>query len=1604
MAEETKENSGNSPPLEEDSFELGDTIYLSGKNGAWEVSGKIYYLDESRIQILPTDKARNLETIEIIDGEFDPEAQIERLVLVSKRTNPAFVVQSNFHVGQVVDTIKDDGTLGPTYTITAIDSAKDTATFKDEGDDIRTIEFNFSGIPRDYNNEFVIMRSREAPIPILELEEVVRPEEVEEEKKGEDELEVLGTIDVEESREVVFVPKTEQIIEDPIQYSDMFQDLLNCLKVYQQKSPKYLAQTRQLVELMMTLRNDVVKYTKSGEPDGMKQNSYMSLGQLLENVSVPLAKPVIQANRVLNLDLAEDYYKRTGSVMDPPSQSSVPNVTLGFLEPTVKAAVEYYKTQIGKRKEQEAQEGMLPNWYVDWDGYFQKFFMAWYPKGEGRERAFLKDTDFFRSDIPELDGAGGFEEKIGGLKADSKKSKDKGMFAGEETLIGLSILRGTSGRTGKLNPKESARIIESPERGVISYQVLFPLQFLREFGSIRSSKLAMDVGTSMIKPLSIAKIIRDKKGITDIPSAGAILAVSSSSLGNISLEDWLENQPLESRGIGDLYTYLTSLGLSSVELTIDQFAALTSKVTLYIANLRDGIIKINAESQKQLSEITLTNKPFLSQERAKLFIDNLHADYLNEQIDLFRNRFPSYRENELALFSFLMSQKLIDYTLAILAKGETLAKETVRIRRNLYMEAVERRTIINRKKKLVGEIPQPNPCAHVNALAIVKKTKDESSYFKLLAKFVTKFGSERKDNWLQCTLCNRECLCYHDMLLLQEFLKPREKDVLHKELLLAFSEGQFHGRYCCKNCGQTISDVEYDNSLEYDDEGKPMSGRSVLVDKDAIQEEQLNLFLDAPVEKVEPFEFKTERENLIYKTALQLADKVGIAFTKQDLKKIIQRVDAELLRQPSVEEYAVTYKSAKAAGKTIPDYGTLYHRVLVCSTAAQLLICVQTNIPGYTIRYVIEGCKPGFSGYPFGDDSDKTGINYFACAVGGVMKNEAPWNLTGFQKGAKDKREALIGSYIGKLAGAAMNTMSVQEEVDRKKEHNEKIFGEGVEDGKLKELVHQGFLPPLLKSSDTVKAPIVEAAASESQKIQAWFLQANQQAFTTGVLDARSVYTTTTCCFTSIKEPGKFWKDQTGLPTLPEEATRSGSHGSSLNVHFKSPPLDTLSVVASEKDYYKIFLQICFTGPREGMKHEPGYDHVCPHCAFVFPKDPSIMNFETEGLAALQSQGIDVSKAAFEALVDKMYLTYTIEKSKKIKISTGEELLMKLADLNPPPFEGWKALLYNVKEELAAIPEEKKGDEFEVAKAYNALSNKAQEDYDEILKRMGSENTTTLQQIVEQTTSSAVQSIHDYVMIPYLRLANRFNMNSLYNLQNFDIPHQTEEDVLADLREHLKYNNEIITKGYVKGLTKAKVHYISQQFFALFPVLQKEVRTPLVPGGKVGVPYLLKAAIYGMIQSYINPNEVPPIEMVDFKPGDSLQDVSSRANLQILYQFLKRYREEGINFSSDQIREALAKRKESEKLRIINRLDKMSEEEKRVDLLNKKLGLGEWARGGTKGIAVLNQEQYDYENWELFEMGAKKRREREPDQSGFMAGGAEREDGYDAYDRSKDDE
>ena len=89
-----------------DIFELGDKIHIIG--GRFDNSrGRIYYIDETRIRILPDGVSDRLVDLEMADGYLLEEYEIENLYLVSKRKSPSFVVQQDYRVGQMAEAFLD---------------------------------------------------------------------------------------------------------------------------------------------------------------------------------------------------------------------------------------------------------------------------------------------------------------------------------------------------------------------------------------------------------------------------------------------------------------------------------------------------------------------------------------------------------------------------------------------------------------------------------------------------------------------------------------------------------------------------------------------------------------------------------------------------------------------------------------------------------------------------------------------------------------------------------------------------------------------------------------------------------------------------------------------------------------------------------------------------------------------------------------------------------------------------------------------------------------------------------------------------------------------------------------------------------------------------------------------------------------------------------------------------------------------------------------------------------------------------------------------------------------------------------------------------------
>lgn len=1609
-------------------FELGDRVIILG--GRYDgTRGRIYLLDEERIRLLPDGVSDRLIEVPIVEGDLDPSLGIEQFLLLSKRASPAFVAQINAHVGDLADTFDIGGEMGLTYTIMSINEAEDSMVLEDETGAPLDLNFNFVGIPLD--SPFAVLRPRQPPLPVID--EATAEAAAEEAANDADEFELVEEIEA-EMKGLTEIPSTQRFYPDMVQRQDMFQDMLQALDFRAQKNPKEQKTIRRIVELCLLMRNEVVRYLPTGEPAGERATVFQTVGELLSSVDVPLARPLLNAKRSLYLDKAgeENPLELPGKAID-----------LHYLSQTLEETNAFMETQLGGIQGQALAGDSLPAWYLSMETFFKRYFTAWTPDEAvpGTGVTFMGDKEFIRAPGPSNEP--GEATTDGLLKVPPPPTKKSAYLITPDNVgkVPLSLLKGLGPRYTRLRGKDEQRRIESGDDGILQAQVLFPRATERSLGSTRSGKLAKDIGLSHMASHTMAEILKVLGGIPDEASAGSILSVGpgGNTDGNVAIEDWLRMQPFQIQGLGDALTELKSVGLSQKELTADQQGVLLEKLEQLRALLNQYITEERQLSVKGLSELRLTTQPFLQGEALEEFLAVLAEEpLLNQRVTEWKSQYPVYKDSDIGLFagvSVLMADLLIT---ALAGLPGPLARERNRRVRDQFLEALRAAMAKAAKASFSGEMPVPNRCPHVRDLLIVRKVKDDDDRMQLLARFIAQYKGGRQDNWLSCNNCKQNLICYHEELQIQEYLRPREKDQLHKELLLAFSGGVFQGHYMCKNCGQNISDLEFDQNMEFDDDGRPMMGRGVMVDADAVAEEAMDNALGAPAQAVEEMTFATETQTLVYRVARQIFDRVGIYASHDAYKRLVTRVETDLQKQPTREEYARLEArkktEAKAAGRAWKgiDYDVLINRNMVGIVGAQALIEVQTHVPDLVLRYKLPGCRAGFTGFPLGREEEKTGIDYIACGIASIKKNETPWNLTGFLRVSNDKaRQEAVSKIVEGFVRESLKTAAVQQLLVEKRAYYQGLYGSAEFAGHLPETVLPGFrpVPYVVTAEEAAADAVVPAAATPLEAARAWIQTAHRIARANGTFVRGSPFSETSCCFTKVDRPREFWgeKESSELPKLPLKTPLKGLAGSEVVLPFKPRKKAVLLAEPDESLFYRVFLNCCFTGPRKGYPHEPGYTNTCVHCGFVFPESPyiplpappmgdkqllkdymeEVNGILGKGKTALATQKVVVNAETFNDLLDTIHTNFRIPATEKEPPSAGMKLLENFMDLSPEPFSGWRALMAQTMERVAKLTPA--AGEIEVAEAYGPLSDLVTDILGDVQRRINARSATALKSVFEQSPSKVVESFRTYFLVPLQRLKNQFRTDSLKVPAAYALSEETTQDIQAILDRHFEYMGQLQKR--LTGYTPQKVAWAAERMADVLPKIQGAIRAPYLPGGGLGVPYFVGALLGGILADFINPNMLPPVGGAALGGGAAQApgtlDTSARGPLQILDTCLQRLNVEGLNFTEQQIRDAIAKRNESEKLVFIGRFEKMTPEEKKVELMKKRLGLGEWAVGGTKAIYAYDPAQYEREREQRIQMGLGDFLPPETgavfDEEGYGGGGAGAEGGYDNVQTAEED-
>ena len=1201
------------------------------------------------------------------------------------------------------------------------------------------------------------------------------------------------------------------------------------------------------------------------------------------------------------------------------------------------------------------------------NGYLNRYTSTWRPASENR-KAFVRDEEVFRRHAPDL------EANIPGYPAylsDVKKGRLSPELIGEVSMSMARALKATRTRT---------QLIQSGEEAAVLAYILFPLKYAASLSMERLESLAADIERGLREVRSMKSIIGREGTISEVPSPDHpfLVSVDGGTLGNIPLREYLKSVNIKAEGLGDMWPLQVLLGMREKEWTIDQQEVLKEAVS---------------ETQNQILSVILRQREALAQQVAQpaavqgiqmtpdgpQMIEKLAGEpHLRDIQQLIKEQMPSFAASDVALVGLVLRQHPEMAFAQLADQPAALTRIRMKYAREDYLKSLK--DIQQRKARIAaaGEPPVPVKCHHVKPLEQIRKVKDNKNRLALMAKFLTTFQGTKVDNWVQCNAGDHNLLCVHELLQVYQYLRPGDVAVLNKDIQLNFGGGQFQGYYICRNCGQPISELEYDTHLEFDDNGRPMMGRSELVDKDAITQEQIEDLIGPMGDLEIPEEFDNETKRLIYTTAKQLADKLFAPLETQDFLTIVARTYGIIQQIPTRERY-VAIQQQQRKGKTATaaaagaDYDVYLNQALVCATAVHILLVVQSHVPDLILRGTPTGCR-NLGGQPLEAEGGTQGIQCVISIISSFQKDSAPWSLTQFQRDPDDtSRQKTIMGVFEPILRASLQDPTILYALSQKRDYRRKILGAAGGQGRPDEVLPPNFapIPYDMKAIDFVEKVIIPEAASPADRAELWIRQGNFLA-RKSKLPMPLTFSETSCCLSPLEHIDEFWQKDQISQSLPPFPKRTGVPPPP-RITRTEPTMKPSQIVrplpnAPENSYYQLFLKVCYDGEKKGHSHEFGLTHKCFWCDLTLPSEVELLTAD-QGLKSLETQGIEITKETFEDLLNETHRVNSFKTTMRLEIPGPLDNWVSLMALDPEPAEGYREVMAKTQAALVALPPDAK--EVEVALALSEFSTLAGDMEKKFKTRLPASQYAIYDGLVKEGAESIVRFLQTYVIVPLNQLISKQSAAVTVPQTRWELSTFHVMDLQTMLSEHRGYLTKFNRTEPTPWL-KAKVETFLAQARAIIDKLNL-LRPLQIPGGVQTYEFFLKFCLFAPLANFVDPNTLP-IARTTVENG-SVEQPASQVEQQALFpakfisDMVMRFKNEGLTLTPERIRELIAERNEKEKANIIKNMNGLTRAGKEIEQIKMRLGLDEWAVGGTKAVYAYDGDRYDIEREQRAQAG-----------------------------------
>lgn len=1000
---------------------------------------------------------------------------------------------------------------------------------------------------------------------------------------------------------------------DQVQREDLYQSLLSELKPKQQ-TPKRLRELERRIDLFMSLKNKSIVPQSDGT-FALATYSIDTVGEALEiaNAPLPVAVPVVAAARVLNLD-------ELGEVNDNIVNES--NVVPRVLS-VVEQDVDSHKTN---------EFHPFINYLLDDN---QSVLVGSIVPGSGGWRVdqdVIRTADYNDTANP----VQGLSSSLPPVKKDSVKVDKRFIL---KNIVDRSARVLTADRFRNVKTGEQLTIAKSDPNTILSYRMLPLKAALVLRPPIVNTDLPVTIGFA--ERLSAATIPTLTRSILDLDGESGPLA------------SW--NMPLSEAST----TTTTSLIQEAFPFVVHPSQSLAPK-TRAIRTLLDTL----GIDPSQSSDVIQLVWDLVEQSQTlwnSLSIERRNA--INQQIDAYNKTIEEQKRTQpdvAPLWKSLLKSSNISTVLRSsrnktptgitsfllnVAQGDALPLVWAEIQRLSGIEPA-RLTMVDLRpfeksqrfaqihkdvkslgiQNLVGDAPPINSCPHVNELEAIRNISILSERMSLLTKFIETYQGSRGDNWVKCVLCSANCVCYHEVLELEAFAQPDRLLQIEKQIMVQFGGERYEGHVICKVCGQALKEIEYDDNVEFDDDGKPVITGSVLT------KEQLSDTFNTVDEEVgagggagagagtnEDFGI----EGILLQ---QIAALGGLQIPNSIFVKIVEYTQTfvELTMTPEAEYNAKRDKELKSKTTQIPTFSEVLNMTRLLAISAFIVFFLQTAIP--PIQVVSKtNCAYTTIGFPLVDTDDATQrqsspvIAFVSCVVA-----LGSWDFLKFFPSDKtgDKSRAIRGGIyttILKLLGESNLVFSftpdlldalVKARSDKDVIRERTIISN-------RDRLPQGFrpdpFPSRTQSMTFVPAPERTGAISViDRQVQTGLIEQ-------AVSIIRDLHNTETLhALISFNQYGML-QGPPEQPQLLNAAKRlRDAKGTILGQTLTYDMFESAQVrpVLDRSLLFKLFLKYCYSGESIGFQHEFSAGFVCRQCGFVlgegglmdimdFVKDPS---------------------------------------------------------------------------------------------------------------------------------------------------------------------------------------------------------------------------------------------------------------------------------------------------------------------------------------------------------------------------------------------------------------